>query len=314
MRINVPRSQEILDSAFKRASAVYHREGYKRAMAKIDSACDAIATRLTKCMKAFPSFTSVPDFYRELYSLYFDIDQARKSLYSLKWCAGQVRKIGTSYVKAIRARRKPPREAVTECFGRISSVVKDIDSSLEYLQMVAASLKQIPTIDLELPTVVVAGMPNVGKSRLVRSMSTARPKVAGYPFTTKEMSLGVFTIRRRRVQILDTPGLLDRPWDRRSQIEKHAVLALSYLADTIIYLIDSALGECEEQMSLLRKIKEAFPAPVVEVESKCDIVRLPTQRHKISAVTGEGIEELKELAGQSAIKNMGKRMEGLRRI
>ena len=146
---------------------------------------------------------------------------------------------------------------------------------------------------------VVAGFPNVGKSNLVTVLSTAEPEIAPYPFTTKGIIVGHVEDDWRKYQIVDTPGLLDREFDKRNAIEKQAVLALRYLTDVILFVIDPS-ETCgfsrEVQEKLLSTVEQGFPGVrIIVAESKCDIMKTGGDRICFSAQSGENMDILTEI-------------------
>jgi nucleolar GTP-binding protein len=187
-----------------------------------------------------------------------------------------------------------------EAYGRMSSIVNQISDSLEFLGAARTELRGVPTIDPLVPTIVVAGGANVGKSTLVQAISTAKPAVAIYPFTNKKISVGHFDVDLHRFQVVDTPGLLDRPMAERNDIERQTINALEHLADVIVFLLDPS-ETCgyplEEQVNLMRDIEATFhDIPFLSVENKADLCTSTSSRMRITATSGEGVEDLVRLA------------------
>ena len=83
-------------------------------------------------------------------------------------------------------------------------------------------------------------------------------EVNHYPFTTKRIHVGHFTFRRLQYQIVDTPGLLDRPMENRNQIEMQAISALEHLGSLVLFLIDDSedCGTGKEQQNLLDEVSK----------------------------------------------------------
>ncbi len=301
-------SDELLDKAFKKASKVplAGRKGLDKkrriARAKIESSSQTIDSTLKKYVKSFPTIDDLHPFYRALIDLLLDTDRLKKSLGALDWCRkttlsiarGSSKKISTSTdEKEIDSIRKG-------VYGRISSVVGDIKKDLAFLGEARQEMKRMPGIDPELPTIVVAGYPNVGKSQFVSAISSAKPRVASYPFTTKRVSIGHFERKYQTYQVIDTPGLLDRELEERNQIERQAINALEHLADVVIFILDPT-GTCgyemKSQENLLETIKKEFSEiPVIPVENKMDLSATSSHNVKISALEGTGVEELVNLA------------------
>lgn len=63
----------------------------------------------------------------------------------------------------------------------------------------------------------IVGLPNVGKSSILKALTNAHPKIAGYPFTTLEPNLGVLHIdhgdKKKNIVIVDVPGVIEDAWE-----------------------------------------------------------------------------------------------------
>jgi len=297
-------ADELLDKAFRKASRVDY-EGRTRIdtvresnIAKLKSVRDTIVDTLGRYVKAFPSIERQSPFYRELIDVTIGKDRLKKSLGALDWCRGNVARIAKD------ATRETSRAATISriddlrrsAYGRISSFVKQVRKELDFLAKARDTMKKFPAVNPDDPTIVIAGAPNVGKSQLVGAISSAKPKVAVYPFTTQEISVGTFMRKYVRYQVIDTPGLLDRPLDERNPIELRAILALKHLADVVVFMLDPT-ETCgypmADQEHLLDAIKKEFSGiPVFEVENKADMVTTGSGRTAISAQTGKGVQAL----------------------
>ena len=300
----VLKSEELIDKMFRRAKKV--EVGYSRnrlameknlSIAKIYTARDVAVSTLRKYVNSFPYINKLHPFYRSLLDLLLDKNQYKKSLSSVNWAAGRIESLASKYASKIKGVGKV-EEALKfrkQFYGRAASVIKDIRRELEYLNYARDIIRKLPDVRLDEPTVVIAGYPNVGKSEIVSKISTAKPEIASYPFTTKGIVLGHFENGQIKIQVIDTPGLLDRPLEKRNSIEKQAILALRYLGQLIVFVLDPSEScgyNIDEQLRLLDELRANFHIPIIEVENKVDLVKTNSSRLKISAKTGEGIDEL----------------------
>lgn len=304
-------ADEILDKAFRKASKVEHK-GRTRLdtvretnISKVKSASDIIVSTMGKYVKAFPSIERLSPFYSELIDVTIGRDKLKKSLGAMDWCRGSVARVARQATKDMAGSKTLGRidDLRKSSYGRMSSFVKQVGKELEFLGRARNIMRKFPTIDPSVPTIVIAGAPNVGKSQLVGRMSSVKPRVAVYPFTTQEISVGIFERKYLRYQVIDTPGLLDRPLAERNAIELRAVLALRHLATAIVFVVDPT-ETCgytiEQQEHLLASLRDEFGnLPLVEVENKSDVLVSGSERLKLSAATGEGVPELVDaLLGQ----------------
>lgn len=299
-------AQGLLDKAFGRAAKATAKgpdratRARNLAVARVKMAGQAIESTLRGYVKGFPSIDRLPPFYRELVDVLVDRGKLKKHLGAVDWAAEKAGEIARDYRRRIgRGAGSEIGALRREAYGRLSSLVGQVEGDLEALTEARRALRRVPAIDPDLPTIVVAGYPNVGKSSFVRAVSTGRPKVAEYPFTTKGVSLGHIERGIRRYQILDTPGILDRPMDKRNRMERQAIAALAHLADAVLFVLDPT-ETCgytiDAQQRLLDEVRVLFPnVPIVVAENKADLGGPQSSRPKISSLSGEGVVELLDL-------------------
>lgn len=314
-------ADEIIDKAFRRAekaaSAFTPRgniisKARQREELRVRTVSNVTRDSLRKVLDRTPGVSTLPPFYQELLDTLVDKRMFHKALASINWAIKTIRGLEERYVEKIRYSRDPKEIAKLrrEFYGRVASILKDINDNLEYLNKARDVLNDMPVIDLTLPTIVIAGHPNVGKSTLLRKLTNAKPEVATYPFTTKGINVGQFEEHWLKYQVIDTPGLLDRPISERNEIEKQAILALRHLGKLVIYIFDPS-EYCgypiEDQMHLFEEIYEEFgDFPFIVVLNKTDIAsedkirkveeflqRRGIKSLRIAAEKGIGIDELK---------------------
>lgn len=177
-----------------------------------------------------------------------------------------------------------------------------------------------------LADVGLVGFPNAGKSTLLSAVSAARPKIADYPFTTMEPQLGIVEYRGNRSFVMaDIPGIIEGASEGKGlglrflrHIERNAVLLFMVPADaddiTAQYniLLDE-LTKFNPQLADKQRVLAISKSDMLDDELKNEIrPTLPTDLPTvfISAVTGEGIVELKDILWK-AITDDANRIEEL---
>ncbi|MCI4346759.1 MAG: 50S ribosome-binding GTPase [Thermoplasmata archaeon] len=235
---------------------------------------------------------------KELLSRRFGPGAVAGSLGQLRRAETRIRGLSQDAQRSLRHRSEVEGfgAEVRSFYGRLASMVRELDQSLETLQAAERFLKERPRVDPEVPTLVVAGFPNVGKSSLVARLSTARPEIAAYPFTTLSIAVGHADLGFDRMQVVDTPGVLGRA-GRANPAEGEALVAARLAANAILFVLDPTEGcghTLAEQEQLLTRWREEFPnVPILEVETKADLPHPKSHRPVVSAKTGAGLEELR---------------------
>jgi GTP-binding protein len=153
----------------------------------------------------------------------------------------------------------------------------------------------------------LVGLPNAGKSSLLRRLSNAKPKVADYPFTTLAPVLGtVDSPDGRQLTVADVPGLIEGASEGAGL--GHEFLAHLERARLLLHVIDAADGDPLERFGAIDHELQEYGAglerrPQVVVLNKIDLLPEPPAFERddpriqrvfaVSAATGAGIEKLK---------------------
>ena len=155
--------------------------------------------------------------------------------------------------------------------------------------------------------VALVGFPNAGKSTLISRISSARPKIADYPFTTLQPHLGVVRVGspgdETELVVADVPGLVEGAAEGRGL--GHRFLRHVERARVLVVLLDLASGSgtpAATQLDVLigelgRYEPGVLDRPRLVVGSKADVADSDARARAtldlvISAVTGEGVDEL----------------------
>jgi len=169
-----------------------------------------------------------------------------------------------------------------------------------------------------LADVGLVGFPNAGKSTLISVVSAARPKIADYPFTTLEPNLGVVSWGDHTFVVADIPGLIE------GAHEGHG-LGIRFLKHIercrlLLHIVDVSEGSLREPLEdfkiVLKELAnfsdDLAAKPMIVVANKMDSAQDPARVKslqaaakrrklpffKISAVTGEGVQELVSAIGE----------------
>lgn len=173
------------------------------------------------------------------------------------------------------------------------------------------------TVTLELKLLAdvgLVGFPNAGKSTLLSSVSAAKPKIANYPFTTLEPNLGIVSYRDNKSFVMaDIPGIIEGASQGRGlglrflrHIERNSLL---------LFMVPSDTDDIKKEYEILLNELATFNPEMLDKQrvlaiTKSDLIdeelkemlseNLPEEIPHvfISAATGEGISDLKDILWQ----------------
>lgn len=170
-------------------------------------------------------------------------------------------------------------------------------------------------LELELKLIAdigIIGMPNAGKSTLLKALTRANPKIANYPFTTLFPNLGVLNLDGEEFILADIPGLIEgaakgkglghdflRHIDRTKYL-LHLVDVSGFSGNPIdnYEIINNELKKYSASLAKKKQIVILNKIDVTESKENIELFLKSVKKTAIiciSAVTGEGLSELKKL-------------------
>jgi len=300
----VPSPEGLIDVAFRRASRASVKMPTRKdrtlvaklkEIARVRTVASVIVGKLREIKRGIPIVESINPFYRDMFYLMIDPDKFKIAMARISKASQLVERLSKEYVNKIRSSSdaREASQARREFYGRVASIIKKLRSDLQVLSELKR-LKRLPSFDFNVPIIIVSGAPNVGKSSFVRCVSTAEPEIADYPFTTKSVSVGhIIGSRGVIAQVVDTPGLLDRPLEERNKIELQAIIALKNLGGGVIFLIDPSETcgySLDYQLNVLRSVKEMFKEkPMVVALTKVDVASEEQIQRALDRLRGERV-------------------------
>ncbi len=152
-------------------------------------------------------------------------------------------------------------------------------------------------------TVVLIGLPSVGKSTLLNRLTNAKSKVAAYQFTTLEVVPGVMEHSGARIQVLDLPGIIKGASSGRGLGRR--VLAVARSADLVLFIVDVFQPEArdlleKELRSTGLRVDERPPSVVIEKSDTGGIS--VTSQVRLTKITEELVKDILRVYGMNGAR------------
>ncbi|KAK9273636.1 hypothetical protein L1049_018446 [Liquidambar formosana] len=280
-------SVDILYSALRKAKRVTPTKGIaniakrerNRGAKQLDALMKELAVPLRGYMENFPNKKYLHPYERSLIELTLGDGNYEEVLRKVDALRKKVVSVGKEHASlcAKSLSKREAEERLNEGTKNLEEIFNREGKAVDDLLNIAKTLRAMPVVDLETPTLCLVGAPNVGKSSLVRILSTGKPEVRNYPFTTRGILMGHIALNYQNFQVTDTPGILKRHDEDRNNLEKLTLAVLSHLPTAILYVHDLS-GECgtspSDQFVIYKEIRERFGDHLwLDVVSKCDLLK-----------------------------------------
>ncbi len=284
--VTVPQWNELIDTCLSstnrktptviRSKFDIHRirKFYER---KVKFASEQFISRLKRIVEDFPVLEDLHPFYMDLIGVLYDRDHYKIALGQVNSTSHVIEKIAKEHLRILNFGDSlyKCKEIKKTALGKMASAVKKLSKPLVYLEEVRQHMSRLPSLDTQARSIIICGFPNVGKSSFMNKMTRANVEVQNYPFTTRNIYVGHFIHNNLEWQVVDTPGILDKPLEERNSVEMLSITALAHLKAAILFFIDvseSCGYTVEEQVDLFNNLTPLLNLEIIVVLSKCDLL------------------------------------------
>ncbi|CAO2825650.1 unnamed protein product [Amaranthus hypochondriacus] len=204
-------SIDIIQSALRKAKKVSPTKGIANAAKRernkgakqLDALMKELAVPLRLYTECFPNKNLLHPYERSLVELTLGDGNYEAVLERVNNLRKKVTSVGKEHASfcAKSMSKKEAEERLNEGMKRLEDTFNRERQAIDDLLDIAKILRAMPVVDLETPTLSLVGAPNVGKSSLVRILSTGKPEICNYPFTTRGILMGHIAVNYQRFQV-----------------------------------------------------------------------------------------------------------------
>eukprot|EP00808_Paulinella_micropora_P002077 g44535.t1 len=266
MLASAQRSAERVKLPKKRNNLAGRSKSRYLALLKLDLQHEKLTQPIHKVLESLPGEAALHPFERELVTL--TLHHGWREYQSVQKEARRVcnRLLNTYQEYRAKMEKAPNATSIHQLEKQgESQLVKEFEAGLEPLRELKGmckALRKLHVLDPRQPTVLLVGAPNVGKSSLVRAISSGRPEVQNYSFTTRALLVGHLFSPTQCLQVTDTPGLLPSREEGRNKVEQLTLAALTHFTEAhVVFVLDASTHSgysIEEQLALRSHLRRLF--------------------------------------------------------
>ncbi|KAH7836271.1 hypothetical protein Vadar_034241 [Vaccinium darrowii] len=266
----------ILSCTQRQTPTVVHK-GYKIShirqfyMRKVKYTQQNFHEKLSTIVEEFPRLDGIHPFYSDLLHVLYDKDHYKLALGQINTARNRIGRIAKDYVKLLKY-----GDSLCQCktlkvaaLGRMSTVIKKVGPSLAYLEQIRQHMARLPSIDPNTRTILICHT----------------------------------DYKCLRYQVIDTPGILDRPFEDQNIIEMCSITALAHLRAAVLFFLDisgSSGYTIAQQAALFHSIKSLLVnKPLIIVCNKTDL-------QPFDGISEEDMKLVMEMKSEALKTVMGK--------